>query len=277
MDLQEFFASPDHVVADTVHGPMLCFRRDTGVSETLIRFGEYAAGELYIYRMLLSPGDTLVDVGANIGAISAALQRDRRAYRIWAFEPQPIFHAAAAVNLIAGSGVELHPFAVGDRDDILQIPIVSLRSRGNYGSVSLDVPTGLTAPVPIIRLDTFLPARAAPPRLIKIDVEGMEGGVIDGARGLFHDGLVLSIEADRPDQVEAWLPGLIRDGLSCFLTFTRNVSGGNPRWDPDDLKCRTRSVQVLAFVGDPGSAFLDQFAGMRVGSMDGYRARMQPG
>jgi ubiquinone/menaquinone biosynthesis C-methylase UbiE len=101
------------VVADTVHGPMICFARDTGVSTTLRRFGEYAAGELHLYRKLLAPGDTVVDVGTNIGAISVAVQRARQGYRIWGFEPQPASYAVARANLLGGDHAQVLPYPSG--------------------------------------------------------------------------------------------------------------------------------------------------------------------
>lgn len=138
MDIESFFSSPDHAIAETVHGPMVCFRHDTGVSEKLLTYGEYAAGELFAYRSLLSPGDVVVDVGANIGAISAALQRDGKGYSIWAFEPQPAYHAVAAANLLGGQGVRVLPLAVGAETGTIDVPELDIRRTGNYGAFAKD-------------------------------------------------------------------------------------------------------------------------------------------
>jgi hypothetical protein len=151
------------------------------------------------------------------------------------------------------------------------------KGRGNYGSIGLDWRSDLRAPVPIVRLDSFLTGRIRPPRLIKVDVEGMEAAVIAGARGLFHDRLVLSIEADRPDAVAEWLPGLVEQGLACYMLFTRNVWPTNPRAAADDRRARYLSVQIFAFLGSPDTAFDDEFGAMRVRTMDEVRTRLQPG
>jgi len=274
MDLKSYVAAPGVRVVETVSGPMACFVNDTGVSARLAAYGEFAAAEIAVYRLLLSPGDTVVDVGANIGAISAALQRDRRDYRIWAFEPQAAFQALAAVNLLGGAGATVLPLAVGAEDGQIELADVDLRGRGNYGSLSVATPGARVTPVPMVRLDTYLAARAPRPRLIKIDVEGMEGAVIEGATGLFHPNLVLSVEADRPEHVAGWLPRLIEDGFACFLLFSRIVSRDNPRFDERDPACRLRAAHVMAFCGSPSPAFLDRYAGMRIADMDEYRARI---
>lgn len=281
MDIARFFASPEHAVADTVVGPMVCFRNDAGVSDTLIRFGEYSAGERALYRSLLAPGDVFVDVGANIGAISAALHRDRAGYRIWAFEPQPASHAVAAANLIGradltGDSARVLPYAVGDRDGLVQVPELDLTRRDNYGHMGLDSRAARSVPAAMIRLDTFLQDRAPAPRLIKIDVEGMEGAVIAGAEGLMHDRLILSIEADQPDQVAIWLPPLLARGMTCFLMFLASVASSNPRFDRSDPKCRVRFPQVIAFAGTPDADFAARYAAMRLTDLEQYRTRMTP-
>ncbi len=277
MELRDFAISADHLVVDTVSGPMVCFRHDTGVSDTLARFGEYGAGELFVYRRLLSPGDTFIDVGANIGAISAALQRDRRGYRILGFEPQLPYHALAGVNLMHGDDAQVFPLAVGDRDGVIDVPMPDIRQSGNFGAVSLDLYSGLTCPAPIVRLDSFLKLRAPRPRVVKIDVEGMEEAVLDGLSGLIHPGLVLCIEADRPPAVRRWFPRLVAAGMECYLLFTVHVSPGNPRHVAGDPKCGVRSVQVVAFAGEPGPAFLADFQGMRLRTLEEYEARMRRG
>ena len=77
--------SPHHRWIETVQGPMLGFSGDSGVSETLAQLGQFSTGEIDLYRNLLAPGDLVLDVGANIGVISAFLQRPKQAYEIWAF------------------------------------------------------------------------------------------------------------------------------------------------------------------------------------------------
>lgn len=280
MDISRFFASPEHTVADTVSGPLVCFRNDTGVSDTLIRFGEYSAGERFLYRALLAPGEVFVDVGANVGAISADLQRSGAGYQIWAFEPQPACHAVAAANLLGGDGARVLPYAVGDRDGTIDLPELDLRQRANFGEMDLGArrsgAAARTVPVPLIRLDTFLKDRAPAPRLIKIDVEGGEREVIAGAEGLMHDRLVLSIEADRPETVAGWLPPLLARGMECYLVFLAGIAPTNPRFDRADVKCRVRFPHVVAFAGAPDADFVRRYGSMRLTGMDEYRERMTP-
>lgn len=280
MDLARFLASPEHAVADTVCGPMVCFRNDTGVSDTLLRFGEYSAGERVLYRALLSPGDAFVDVGANIGAVSADLHRSGAGYRIWAFEPQPACWAVAAANLSGGDAAAVLPYGVGDRAGVIRIPELDPRWRGNYGETDLGAPGTdagrRTVEVETVRLDACLKDAAPAPRLIKIDVEGGEGAVIAGAEGLFHDRLVLSVEADRPETVAGWLPALLERGMTCYLLFLAGIAPTNPRFDRGAFKCRVRFPHVIAFAGQPDADFARRYGSMRLSGMDAYRQRMTP-
>lgn len=276
MDFTRYFDSDTYAVAETAAGPMVCFARDTGVSDSLLRFGEYAAGELKVYRALLSPGDVFVDVGANIGAISAALHRDRAGYVIWAFEPQAAFHAVATANLMTAPGARVLPYAVGSKNRLIEVPEINTRSQTNYGGIPILAQTERMLPVPAVRLDSFLATRAPKPRLIKVDVEGLEADVIAGIAGLLHDRLVLSVEADRPTVMEQWWPMLQDHGMTCFLLFFGNVSSGNPRYDRAEPKCRTRFPHVVAFAGEPDAAFLAEYGGMRLDDLETYRTRMWP-
>lgn len=241
---------PDLRLARTRHGPLLVHAHDTGVSDTLLALGEFAGTETDCYRSLLSAGDVFIDVGANIGVVSAVLQRTVPDLSILAFEPQPALHALAVANTMGLPGCSVFPYAVGAEDGMISIPELNMAARGNYGGVSIDLATPRRLPAPIVRLDRFVSARAAAPRLVKIDVEGMEGDVLRGAEGLFHSRLVLSIEADRRDRVKAWLPALLERATACHLVYFRHVSPGNETAPDGHPKRRIVMPHVLAFLGE---------------------------
>lgn len=259
--LSAYFDSPTHQVVETRHGPMLCFRNDTGVSAYLRDFGAYGEAETDLYSSILAAGDCFVDVGAHIGSISAVLRRTRPDLRVIAFEPQTAFFTVASVNLAGsadgepGARAAVYPFAVGRRDGTVQVPEIDIRARGNYGAIPLDMKSPRTLPAPLIALGPFLNARAPAPRLVKIDVEGMETEVIDGLSAVVHERLVLSIEADRPAVVQHWLPKLFDDGFLCYLIVLPNVPKSNPAYRRDHPLTRVRSPQILAFRTRSGGPF----------------------
>ncbi|MDG2284030.1 MAG: FkbM family methyltransferase, partial [Alphaproteobacteria bacterium] len=52
--------------------------------------GEYSGGEIDLYQALLNPGDTALDVGANISVFTIAMGLAVGGFgKVIAFEPQP--------------------------------------------------------------------------------------------------------------------------------------------------------------------------------------------
>lgn len=139
---------------------------------------------------------TIFDVGANVGAWTLALQeRAAERSRTVAFEA-----SEAACRLLAETlrlnglehRVEIVNAAVSDRSGSVAI----LRGSGAEGDASI-VERFRTGGPRLARatlsLDDFAAERRLAPELIKIDVEGAETLVLDGARRI--------LEVDRPDVV----------------------------------------------------------------------------
>lgn len=265
--------SPHHRWIETVQGPILGFSGDSGVSETLARFGQFSTGEIDLYRSLLVPGDLMLDIGANIGVISAFLQRPKQAYEIWAFEPQPAIHQIATINLFGLAKTRVLPLAVGDQDKMIGIPEINIESRGNFGSIPANMSASRLYPVQQVRLDTLFNNETRLPKLIKIDVEGMETEVLKGATGLFHDGLILSVEADRPQIVQKWLPTLFTLGFNCHLVLSLHIPKDDPRNDPSDRRSQVCAPHIVAM--GPGAArdHGSNLARFKISSFEEYVAR----
>ena len=137
----------------------------------------------------LSPGGVAVDVGANLGEWAVPLaRRVGPSGRLLAIEPAPRAAAALDKTLVANAfaQAELIRCAVGDHDGTAEfaIPIVS--------SVRIDTGTARIGPAAAGRQALKVALRsldslAAEHRLdrvdlIKIDVEGYERRVLDGAQ-----------------------------------------------------------------------------------------------
>lgn len=265
--------SPFHRWIETVHGPMLGFSGDSGVSETLAQFGQFSIGEIDLYRSLLKPGDLVLDIGANIGVISAFLQRPKQAYEIWAFEPQPAVHQVATINLFGLAKTRVLPLAVGDQNKMIGLPEINIENRGNFGSIPANMAARRLYPVQQIRLDTLFSSRTRMPKLIKIDVEGMETEVLKGAVGLFHEGLILSVEADRPEAVENWLPALFKLGFDCFVVLSLHLPKDDPRYDAQNRRSQVRSPHIIAMGTAAARDHGASLAHFKIGSLDEYRER----
>lgn len=154
---------------------------DKTIGPCLAKYGEFARAEVDFLRDHLSPGGVLYDVGANIGTVSIPLARSVPGLSVYAFEPQlPVYQLLMrniAVNDLLS--IEAFPWAVGERDGLIEFAIPPLTAPVNFGSIGRGNVQGEKTPVILRRLDALdLP----PPNLIKIDVEGFDLEVVNGAQ-----------------------------------------------------------------------------------------------
>ncbi len=146
-------------------------------------------------RRRLRPGDAFVDVGANIGVFSVLASRlVGDAGRVVAIEASPVLHRRLAqhVRLNACANVRAVNAAVSDSRGTLTFVLASSRNTGANSIVPYDGPAESTFEIGARPLPELLePAEVANARVIKIDVEGAEGGVVRGLapmlRGLRPD------------------------------------------------------------------------------------------
>ncbi|CAL9303591.1 hypothetical protein SUDANB135_03658 [Streptomyces sp. SudanB135_2055] len=146
-------------------------------------------------RRRLRPGDAFVDVGANIGVFSVLASRlVGDAGRVVAIEASPVLHRRLAqhVRLNACANVRAVNAAVSDSRGTLTFVLASSRNTGANSIVPYDGPAESTFEIGARPLPELLePAEVASARVIKIDVEGAEGGVVRGLapmlRGLRPD------------------------------------------------------------------------------------------
>jgi FkbM family methyltransferase len=135
-----------------------------------------------IFAAALAPDACCVDVGAHTGDVLAEIVRIAPHGRHIGFEPLPALAAALQRRL---PGVDVRNVALGDTPGSAAFVHV-LDRPGWSGLKARPTPDGgaartETIAVTVQRLDDALPAGYAP-ALIKIDVEGAELGVLQGAR-----------------------------------------------------------------------------------------------
>lgn len=197
-------------IAQCRHGTFTYHSQDRFVGTSLRIYGEYSEGEVLMYDAFLKSTDVVIEVGANIGALTIPLAR--RCRKVFAFEPQPESFHLLGINL-ADNGVvnvDTFPYAVGDVAKIVNIPTIEEIDL-NYGRV--EIGPGSHS-VEQRRLDDLYFEKID---FIKMDCEGMELDVLKGAENLIkRDWPLLYVENDRPAKSASLVEWLVDHGYHCY-------------------------------------------------------------
>lgn len=138
----------------------------------------------------LRPGDGFVDIGANIGYFSVlASQLVRNSGQVTAIEASPEFHRQILrqCELNCCRNVRALNAAVSSRRETLHFTLASARNLGANSAVPWAGPVESEFATEAHPLGELLsPEEIANVRVIKIDVEGAEGAVMQGLEPLLR-------------------------------------------------------------------------------------------
>lgn len=146
--------------------------------------------------LILSPTDTFVDIGANVGLFSATLVKISQLHpgvRFYAFEAN-VDTAKRLRESLAATPVTVFDVALSNRKTTLEFSegatsgVFGVRNQGSFQLQST------ARRVDSVRLDTV--DLAGDSLILKIDVEGHELEVLEGASGLFHAGRIKAVYLD---------------------------------------------------------------------------------
>ena len=172
------------------HGYRIRFQ-PTAMSASLWVDNEYSARDEEFFRALLKPGDVVIDVGANIGALTlCAAAAVGPSGNVFSIEAHPLTFRYLTRNLRLNrcTNVEAYNLAMGDKRD--QVTFTNQRSD-DQNAVTSD---GLGIKIDLCPLDEVIPGEA-PVALLKIDVEGYELFVLRGAAHTLERTQVLFFES----------------------------------------------------------------------------------
>jgi FkbM family methyltransferase len=148
--------------------------------------------EMAYLKDFIGEGKRAIDVGANTGLYTYALSKLFQT--VEAFEPIPwIFDDTSAYNC---PNVNFHNVGISDCEDILNlnIPEINGKPSGAQASFRRFLGEYESIPVPVKRLDDYQFDEVS---FVKIDVEGYESKVLDGAIETIkscHPNLLIEIE-----------------------------------------------------------------------------------
>jgi FkbM family methyltransferase len=192
-------------------------RNDLFIGRSLDLYGEWCESELLLLGNYIRESDVVLDVGANIGTHTIAFaEMVGRTGRVHAFEPQSsLFHLLCGnIALNCLDNVRAYRKAVGSGDGEIKLPeLPAPNTPFNYGAVSLSMPCG-GEKVELVPLDSLDLTSC---RLIKIDVEGMELEVLEGAKKTVEKlQPLLFVENNTIDQSPRLIDGIFRLGYRAY-------------------------------------------------------------
>ncbi len=162
-------------------GERLLALDDEHIGRCLGTTGIYDLAVSELLFRLIHPGDLVIDAGANIGYMSV-LAATAGAHVI-AFEPNPELLPILRQNL--GTRGEVRPVALGaHRHSAALIPPDPAAHNNGLGRLGSDTEAG-AVPVQVETLDAELAGRSV--AILKLDVEGAEQAVLDGAASALKD------------------------------------------------------------------------------------------
>lgn len=221
-------------VRECRYGRMICLRHDRTISRSLALYGEWSEGEPELFRRFVAAGDVVLEVGANIGSHTLGLARmvgDTGA--VVAFEPQRFVYNLLCANIALNELMHVYPrhAAAGAAAGVINVPKFDFHAPNNVGGLSLGGDGGEAVSVETI--DSLGFGRL---KLLKIDVEGMEGEVLAGAlETVQRCRPVMYIENDRAEKSEE----LIRKIQGCGYRLWWHLP---PMFNPDNFAGCTENI-----------------------------------
>lgn len=197
------------------------------VQKHLARGAFYELGLLRRHVELVPRGTTVVDVGANVGNHSVFYALSG-AGRVYPFEPNPRANALLRRTVAANRGLEVIDLAHADHGVGAESAELFPHTPGrrNLGSTRL-AQQGRQGqpPVQVVALDSVeLHGRIA---LLKVDVEGMELGVLAGAAGLVAEhrpALAIEVDDENADAFWDWADRTRYHVVHAVKMYRRNIN-----------------------------------------------------
>lgn len=238
---------PHYRLVPTRHGSMLVNRNDIFMGQSFLHYGESCEYEIAVLLQLIESPQSLpgmvIEVGSNMGVhtvpIAAALGRLGRS--MLAIEPQPVLFQQLCANLALNGlmNVTALPYACGSEEGSVCFQAPKYCETGNFGGTAM-FPLDLLLPgrgiqrVPCHRLDSLVGDE--PVALLKLDVEGFELRVLEGASAILErHHPVLYVENDRLENSQSLVEWLLKRGYRLWWHIT-------PAYNPENFLKNERNI-----------------------------------
>lgn len=181
------------VLYKTRHGHLYHFDKDNTIGAALLHYGEWAEAEIHLLSHILQPGDIALDIGANVGTHALAFGRLVTPHgKVIAIDAQHnIFqvlsanmlinhmHQVTCLNTLVGAEVGVRYIPGSAADDTRNFGAMSFQGTASSHPPTDALTENTLLPITMLTVDSLAVERCA---LMKVDVEGMEFDVFQGAK-----------------------------------------------------------------------------------------------
>lgn len=165
-------------------GPLKGYSLSLACQDNRYHYGTYESEGVELLRTLIHRDSIVYDLGANIGYFT--LLFNKYSNKVYSFEPIPANLDLIKLHISANAidNVEVFPYAITAKDNVLEFPLIENHSAFTYKRESKNFSLDRRMlKVEGRSLDSLIHERnLLPPTLIKIDVEGAEFDVLQGAK-----------------------------------------------------------------------------------------------
>lgn len=181
-------------------GFLIYNKNDMYIGKSIEKYGEFSYLESKLFEQICKEGDIVFEIGANIGAHTIKLSKLVGNGFVFAFEPQRMVFQSLCANLAINSisNVFAYQEAISDENGTILIPEYDFSKINNFGGINIENTKRGTL-VHKQKLDNFI-NKINSLKFLKIDVEGMEIGVLKGAKELIKKFKpIIYVENDRQE------------------------------------------------------------------------------
>ncbi|MES2995135.1 MAG: FkbM family methyltransferase [Patescibacteria group bacterium] len=220
-------------------GRLLLHPHDPVISGALM-LGVYEPFQMEVFRSYVQEGDTVLDIGANIGLYTLiAAKQAGAAGHVFAFEPERENFSILSENIQANdlTTAEAVQCAVSDASGTGAL-FISEDNKGNHSLID-DSGSGTTQPVETIRMDDWLEERGVTNvGVIKIDIQGAEPRAFAGMERTLRESRALFTEYE---------PAILRGSGTNPMSMLESLRAyGYRLFEIDENKKTVTAIEDLA-------------------------------
>tara|TARA_B100000989_G_scaffold90267_1_gene65288 strand:+ start:2635 stop:3477 length:843 start_codon:yes stop_codon:yes gene_type:complete len=199
------------------HGIFNFCHFDEFIGLAIREYGEYSELELDIILNFINEGDTVFDVGANIGCFTVPMAKKAGLKgRVYSFEPQPFINKLLQENIHSNNidNVQIMKQGLGFKKELYELEDIDYSLTGNFGGVGLTtdnssftkIKSKRKYKIKVIKLDKFLYLRKC--NFLKLDAENMDLDVLKGGQNFlkkFRPTLWVENQKKYPNHINKFL------------------------------------------------------------------------